>query len=127
MTVPITDDETRMQQLLLDLKSFNTLTWNSFTIFHDKISSIDRIISNLKLHGTYSVFDISENLGSISNLLESVPLEKLGRKVVFIVSKSRVPSIVSAVSKTYQMFSETLTSLLATHEILTSKLLFFCC
>ena len=99
MVAPLVEEDSIVQQILVDLRTMQTLKWDTFVLFHDDSVSpevVSDVVEKLRKTASLTIFDLTQ-VTDMRKILMSLPLAQLGNKCFFMVGKRMVPTIMTEV------------------------------
>ena len=100
MIAPIVEPDSTIRQILVDLKTMETLKWKSYVLMYDSSITEDvsaSIVAQLRKSASLTIFNLEEK--PAAELFPDITLKNLGNKVLFVVKKDMVADIISEIHK----------------------------
>jgi hypothetical protein len=102
---PQIDESSILQQMLIDLRTTDTMSWNTFVFVHDDTvspSAQSQIVKEIKSKKTYATYDLGKSnavdQSSINKIFRDMSIKSLGGKFLIMVSKKLVGMIIEEVT-----------------------------
>jgi hypothetical protein len=91
--------------MLIDLRTTDTMSWNTFVFVHDDTvspSAQSQIVKEIKSKKTYATYDLGKSnavdQSSINKIFRDMSIKSLGGKFLIMVSKKLVGMIIEEVT-----------------------------
>ena len=94
------EEDSVVQQILIDLRTMETLKWDTYVLFHDDSISkeaVTDVVGKLRKTASLTIFDLTQ-ITDLRKMLSRMPMKQLGNKCLFMVSKRMVPTILTEVN-----------------------------